>query len=219
MRCPTKSRQAAAAPAATAGARAAGSRCRRGAGQGLAHRSRASTPGALRSGRSGSHARGPGARTTHACPRYAQGQGSARSSVCTACTSSPTPTRKGWASSRNGSTRVVFDGTRAVGRRMPTPGLSVSVDAWEPYLEPADVNPLVHAACPAARRRRRPGFSRTLGGTGLRDGGGTARSAGCSPGPNGPTRLPRRSPQRRRPAMRILATPTTTIGWALSRPW
>ena len=93
---------------------------------------------------------------------------------------------------------VVFDGSELWGADAD-PTLKVSVDAFEPYLEPGmtAIDPAaahgVRKRCRAFRATRGPGFPRALGGAGLRDGGRAATSAACSPGRSGRQRSPRRS--------------------------
>ena len=75
---------------------------------------------------------------------------------------------------------VVFDG-REIWGPDADPTLTVSIDAFEPYLEPADMTAIrprdarpVGARHP--ERRRRPGVPRAVGGAGLRHGAGAAQA-------------------------------------------
>ena len=125
------------AAAARAGqARAARRRRRRRAGARRADAAAGAGAGALRDRRARARPLAIARTTTPACPAM-RAAASRRSSATTASTSLPMPTPSAWASSRTGSTAScsIRPGPRrgAAARQ----GISVSFDAWEPYLEPA----------------------------------------------------------------------------------
>ena len=92
-------------------------------------------PCPLQGRRPRAHQEHPSARRTRGC-RATRATGSAWSKRSAAATSFPTPPRSAKATIRNGSTRCCSTAANC-GARTADPTLKVSIEAFEPYLEPA----------------------------------------------------------------------------------
>ena len=91
--------------------------------------------GALQGRRSRAHQEHPSA-DPHAAAALRARQGRRRSNACAASTCSRTRSRSARARTRNGSTRWCSTASELWGEAAD-PTLKVSIEAWEPYLEPA----------------------------------------------------------------------------------